>query len=299
MAEPLDLLAIGEVMAEIRQDADVGFQVGFAGDTYNTAVYCARARGRAGSVAYFSRVGTDPLSEQFMKQAEAEDLDTRYITSIEERPIGIYAVATDATGERSFSYWRDSSAARTLFAEADENLPVARITYLSGITLAIMEPSARRRLMDKLAKLSSTGETQVAFDSNYRPKLWENADVARDVMDEMWALTDIALPSVDDEMALFGDSSEGDVVKRFASRAWKACAIKRGVQGPISPTLPQRDTPRFTPAPKVVDTTAAGDSFNAGYLAAFLDGETEQACMLAGHALAKLVVASPGAIIAR
>ena len=66
----LDLLAIGEAMAELRNGSPAGsradFKVGFAGDTYNTAVYCNRTMGEGAKVGFFTRVGQDPLSTEFV-----------------------------------------------------------------------------------------------------------------------------------------------------------------------------------------------------------------------------------------
>jgi 2-dehydro-3-deoxygluconokinase len=49
----------------------------------------------------------------------------------------------------------------------------------------------------------------------------------------------------------------------------------------------------------VVDTTAAGDSFNGAYLAALLAGGSEADCLAGGHAMAAKVIGHPGAIIPR
>ena len=295
------LLAIGEVMAEIRLGSDGDFVLGFAGDTYNTAVYAAREMQQSGRVGYVTRVGREPLSTALLTQAAAEGLDVDHIAIDDERNIGIYAVATDAHGERSFSYWRSQSAARRLFAVEETALfmPHAEIVYLSGITLAILTPAARMRLFDMLAGLRQTKGTRVAFDSNFRPALWEDIATARATMARMWEITDIALPSIDDEMAISGLDSETAVIERFAGRDWDGIAIKRGVRGPVSPLIAEADLPEFVPAETVVDTTAAGDSFNAGYLAAFLRGAAETERMLAGHRLAARVVGAPGAIMPR
>lgn len=294
------LLAIGEVMAEIRTAGDDGFALGFAGDTYNTAVYAAREIGVPGAVAYLTRVGSEPLSAALVERAAGEGIDTTHVAVDPDRNIGIYSVSTDAHGERSFHYWRADSAARRLFAveETAMFMPGAEIIYLSGITLAILAPAARYRLVEALAARRAAG-TRIAFDSNYRPKLWDDAAAARAAMQALWEVTDIALPSIDDEMELFGDSGEAAVIDRFAERSWEGIAIKRGIRGPVSPHLDAAAHPDFPPADRVVDTTAAGDSFNGGYLAAFLAGKDEAARLAAGHALAARVVGAPGAIIPR
>ena len=294
------LLAIGEVMLEIRSTGDGKFAMGFAGDTYNTAVYAARQLGVAGAVSYLTRIGPDPLSFALMDRVGEEGIDVSHVAIDPDRNIGIYSVSTDTHGERSFHYWRADSAARRLFAveETAISMPQADIIYLSGISLAILTPVARQRLVDALASRRAEG-AKIAFDSNYRPKLWEDATTARSNMQAIWEIADFALPSIDDEMALFGDASEEEVIDRFAKKTWQGIAIKRGVRGPLSLHLAADEHPDFPSARTVVDTTAAGDSFNGGYLAACLEGAGEVERLLAGHELASRVVGVNGAIIPR
>ena len=287
----IDLLCIGEAMAELRQaPGQDGFVVGFAGDTYNTAVYAKRCLGTNGSVGFMSRIGSDPLSKALLATAQAEGLDTRTISQDDQYNLGLYSVSTDAAGERSFHYWRNQSAARRL---PTEDVSRARVIYLSGITMAILSPEQRQNLIRTLRRVK--GQCEIAYDSNYRPKLWESRQVAQAVTEQMWELADLAFPSTDDEMALFNDASEDSVVARFEQGRFAACTLKRAARGPLSLTH-KGPLPAFLPASNVVDTTAAGDSFNGGYLAARLSGQGEADCLLAGHELAARIVGVSGAI---
>lgn len=294
----MQLLAIGEVMAELR-GADGGFAVGFAGDTFNTAVYCRRLLPQDSRVGYLTRLGTDPLSEGFLALAKAERIDTAATVREAAHNIGIYSVQTDAEGERSFHYWRSDSAARQMFRDPADlaALAGADILYLSAITLAIISPEARGALIARLAELRGQGR-RIAFDSNYRPRLWPDRDTARDWIGRMWRITDIALPSADDERSLYGDADDAAVLSRLRGWGCRSGALKCGASGPVAfdAAVPPG---HFPPAARVIDTTAAGDSFNGAFLAALLTGRDEATAMDWGHRTASAVIGQPGAIVAR
>lgn len=292
----MQLLAVGEAMAELRQVGD-GFATGFAGDTFNTAVYARRLLA-PGSTGYVTRIGTDPLSDGFLRLARAEGLATDRMLRDRQANIGIYSVRTDALGERSFHYWRSASAARALFRDpADLDLLAGTgLIYFSAITLAVIDDAARGRLLDRLTVLRAEGHVRVGFDSNYRPRLWSDADTAREWVRAAWRLTDIALPSVDDEMALFGDTSHGAVMDRLRDWGCNFGALKRGAMGPLAIGGGAEDL-HFAPAEQVVDSTSAGDSFNAGFLAAVLGGRDIDTALVWGHETARAVVSAPGAIV--
>jgi len=277
-------------MIELSIDAP-GRQIGFAGDAFNTAVYMARGLA-PGSVNFATVLGQDALSDRMLAYFARQGLGTGRIRRHPDRLPGIYSIALDSAGERSFAYWREQSAARTLFEDGFASLEGADLVYFSGVTLAILPPEIRAALLAYLAAFPG----KVAFDSNYRPRLWQSADVAGAAMESAWGVADVALPSLDDEMALFGDVDAGAVLARLWSYGLTVGALKCGADGPL-PLDPDEPVGHFPRAENVVDTTAAGDSFNGAFLAALLTGATGAQAAQRGHAMAMRVIGAPGAIV--
>lgn len=288
----MKIFCVGEAMIELNPDR-AGAQIGFAGDTLNTAIYLKRAF-PAAEVEFVTVLGRDAMSARMEAFIASEGVGCAQITHHPERLPGIYAIATDATGERSFSYWRSLSAARTLFEGGFGQLQGADVIYLSAITLAILPPDLRGRLLAHLGQHPA----KVVFDSNYRPRLWEDRATAKACVSAAWAVCDIALPSVDDEMALFGDADAGAVLARLRGLGLRRGALKCGAQGAL-PLDPSVSPPPYPPVACVVDTTAAGDSFNGAWLGAVLQGADARDALAAAHAQACAVIGQPGAIIPR
>ncbi len=296
----LKVACIGEAMVELTLDRDRAgsARIGFAGDTLNTAIYLKRCAPDM-AVFYVTRLGQDQFSAQMLDFMQGEGLDTSLVGASVDRAPGLYAIATDAVGERSFAYWRDRSAARELFAGGGPQLSALAgfdVIYLSAITLAILTPGARADLMGWLQGFRRGGG-KVAFDSNYRPALWPDAQTARRAIEAMWRLTDIALPGLDDEQAIFGDTDRAAVRRRFVSYGVQAGALKCGAEGPVPFGLGTAADMKFAKAGHVVDSTAAGDSFNGAYLGAHLGGASPLDCLRAGHDLALRVLGVQGAIL--
>ncbi len=301
------VLCVGEAMAElVLGNDDVPPAIGFAGDTMNTAVYLKRLLGENTELCYVTVIGNDTLSNRLLNLLEAESINTAHVERSDKRLIGLYSITTDEAGERTFNYWRDRSAARTLFQSSSDldfsALSGAEMVYLSAISLAILPANVRMEFLKELDRLRKDTDLTVVFDSNYRPILWESQEEAQRVVAATYKITDIALPSIDDEQMLFDDVDEAAVLKRLMSYGIKRGALKRGEEGPLSlsseidPTMREIDLNDTSPV-QVIDTTAAGDSFNAGYLSAVLSGHDEQAAMRAGHACSTRVIGHRGAII--
>lgn len=301
--EAQTVYAIGECMIELQRSGS-GMDYRFGGDTLNSAVYMARLLDPAKvKVAYVTALGVDGMSAEMAASWEGEGIDTSCVLRLPDRLPGIYLIETDAGGERRFHYWRKDSAARHWLEAPDAGkvllkLAAARMVYLSGISLAILSPADREILIAALAQCRARGGS-VVFDNNYRPRLWESAEVAAEVYRRVLANCDIALLTLDDEQAIHGPGDALAAVERTRALGVSEVVVKCGAE----PCLVWADGQAVSVAPApvadVVDTTAAGDSFGAGYLAARLSGASAADAARAGHKLAGTVIRHRGAIIPR
>lgn len=292
----LSVRAIGEAMIEFAPLPDGHYRRGFAGDTFNTGWHMAQVLQGQADVGMVTRLGTDSISDVFAAQMQADGMVVSGISRDPARIMGLYQIALDGV-ERSFHYWRGNAAARGLAddpARLAQDLAGVGLIHLSGITLAILAPAARENLFAALGAAREAGAV-ISFDPNIRPRLWSSMQDMRQSVSHMLTLTDIALPSFDDEATHFDDRTPADTIGRMTQCGVTRIVIKDGA-GPvccwdhgIASTLP---TP---PVAQIRDTTGAGDGFNAGFLAACVQGQPMQAAVQAGQAIAACVLTQFGA----
>jgi 2-dehydro-3-deoxygluconokinase len=294
--------SIGECMVELRHRSETDLELAYGGDTLNFAVYLARlTRGRDVSIDYITALGDDRYSDAMLAMWRTEGIGCDLVARLRGRLPGLHTIRTDAQGERTFTYWRSASAARDVLRGAHGSRIGGRLAgydllYLSGITLSILDPTQRETLMALADQVRATGG-RVVFDSNFRPAGWPDRNEARATLDRMLRRVDIALPTLDDDQALFDVPDAAACAARLHGLGVAEIAVKLGPLGCyLSSDGRAVDVPA-EPVGRVVDSTAAGDSFNAGYLAARLAGAGPEAAGMAGNRLAARVIAHPGAII--
>ncbi|MFC6340044.1 sugar kinase [Pseudomonas sp. CCM 7891] len=298
---PLRIALIGECMIELQHRADGSLQQSFGGDTLNAAVYLRRELGEGPVVDYVTALGDDSFSDAMCKHWAEEGLGLGMVQRLPGRLPGLYCIQTDARGERKFLYWRNEAAVRDCFTTPAAEpilaaLPAYDVLYFSGITLAVLGEVGRERLLKTLIEARRQG-AKVVFDNNYRPRLWASVDAARAAYHKLLAQVDIALLTEDDERALFGHEDSEQVFAAYP--AIEEVVLKRGADDCLIRWRGERFAVPALVVEAVVDTTAAGDSFSAAYLASRLKGGTPQEAALAGHRLASRVIQVPGALIPR
>ena len=300
----ISVAILGECMLELsNEESSIGNdnnlrKLSFGGDTLNTAIYLSR---HDIDVSYVSALGLDSNSNWLIKNWEREGIVCSLVKRTPGLLPGLYMIDIDDEGERSFMYWRSSSAAREFFnnktsiEEALLELINFNYIYLSGITLAIMNKETRSVLFRLLANYKNKGG-KVIFDSNYRPALWPDEETAQAAYTEMYRLTNIALPTFEDEKELFSFQSEKETVISLTKLGVEEVVIKLGEEGCMFFTNHEFVYIKSNLV-DVVDTTAAGDSFNAAYLASRFSGLNQDEACKAGHFLAARVVQTKGAIL--
>jgi 2-dehydro-3-deoxygluconokinase len=283
-------------MLELARSGDA-WQLGAAGDTFNTALYLHRL---GAQVRYFTALGTDPFSDEMLQDWTREGLDTSLVLRDPARLPGLYAIRTDERGERCFYYWRQQAAARQLFKLAwiDTALQAAvqcDLLYLTGITLSLFDVTERRRWVDLATQVRRRGG-RVAFDPNYRPKSWSSAAEARAAMESIAPLVNILLTTNDDEKLLFGHRRTSETVAHWRNAGVEEVVVKLGTEGAAVHGTAESMLVTVPDVVQIVDSAGAGDSFNAAYLAARLGGATMERSAHAGNVLAGAVVQVRGAI---
>jgi 2-dehydro-3-deoxygluconokinase len=295
------VVAIGEAVIELTRGADGRFGATCGGDTFNTAIYLARA---GADVAYATALGDDPYSDGIVSLAAAEGVKTDLMLRVPGRLPGLRIVEAEATGKHRFRSWRGEAPARELFELADwsrvaESMIAARLIYFSGITLSLYSNAGLGRLLAVIEVARQQG-AKVAFDGNFRPHGWKgDLPRTRTVFIEALKRVDIALPTFDDEAVLWGDPSPEATVERLQAFGIGEIVVKNG---PNSALVAAGGHQEFIPPEEIVepiDTTAAGDSFNAAYIAARLGGDNPGLAATAGHKLAAKKVRHRGAIMPR
>jgi 2-dehydro-3-deoxygluconokinase len=292
-------LSIGECMVELSQAKDGHLRKGFAGDTLNTAWYARACLNEDWAVDYFTALGDDAMSDEMAAFIAKAGIGTGHIRRIRGKTPGLYMINLK-DGERTFSYWRDSSAARQLAADGDrlrEAIEASDVIYFSGITLAILTHEDVETLLSELRRARAVGKL-VVFDPNVRPRLWSSFDAMHTTISEGARTATIVMPSFDDEASHFGDDSISGTIHRYRALGARMVVVKNGAEGATIGTAEGETHVPAVKVSKIVDTTSAGDSFNGAFLSEYLKAHDPIAAARFAAKVAAKVIGQHGALVA-
>ncbi len=290
-----DLLCMGEPMLEFNQlpplpDGTVHYLEGHGGDTSNAAIAAAR---QGASVGYITAIGKDAPGDSFMALWQREGVDTATVMRTGDAQTGIYFVTHDAKGHHFLHYRKDSPAARYEPADLpEEALEAAKIFYASGISQGISS-SAADAVFAAIDIMRRRGG-RVAYDTNYRPRLWPPARAAA-VMHAAMANVDFAFPGMEDALVLTGLSNPDAILDFYLHLGSKVVVLKMGESGAYFADAHQR----VLIAPHrvlAVDATGAGDAFCGAFLARILAGDSPEHAARYASVAAALTCTGYGAV---
>jgi len=301
MTEQMKIALIGECMIELNEISPGVISQTFGGDTLNTAIYCARlARELPLAIDYVTALGDDTFSDRMVAFWEREGVGSSLVLREPRETPGLYYIELDEAGERIFHYWRSTAAAKKCFEFDDSERIIDALAdydgiYLSGISLAILTPASRERLIDRLVELAAAG-TAVYFDCNYRPHLWNSAGEAIAAYGRLYPISEIVFLTTEEADVLLDGAGEEETHRLLREAGAGESVLKDG-EKPCSiywngSTI---SVPALT-VDRVVDTTAAGDSFSAVYLVARKFGCSPENAATMAHQTAGYVVQHKGAI---
>lgn len=272
---------------------------GFAGDVFNTAVYLKRLFTDK-KVHLVTAVGDDNFSDDMVNYFEQEALTTDCVFRSREKIPGLYSIQLDEFGERSFTYWRNDSAARYVMNFIDQqvinDISKGDIFFFSGISLGVILPQHRDQFWSFISALKQAG-VSIAFDLNYRPKLWASKEEAQTQFKQAFDSANVLLPGVDDFAAIFDLDAVEDIIDFFNDYDFQELVIKNGEQNVFCISEEGQEIVDVTPVTKVVDTTSAGDSFNGAYLGARMAGSSVAQAVDLANQVAGFVIQHKGAIV--
>ncbi len=292
MEKILDLVGIGECLVEFSDLGDGQYQVGYSGDVLNALAAAGRLGLRTGIL---TALGDDPFLQGLLEVLEEERIDRSRVPVLEGKPNGIYFIHLDESGTRRFHFVRNNSAARETFTCQDLSQLIdyarsARALLFSSIPLAVMKD--HEKFLELLHAVK--GETILAFDLNVRRRLWEDVRDLIGPFQELAPLLDVLFVTDEDDAILFGQRPAGEALEDYARRGFRQIVFRRGG----APTLVKKESESFgVPVPhvtKIVDTTGAGDGFNAGFITAMLRHHASYECAAMGNATAAASLESRG-----
>jgi len=251
--------ALIDMLPRVTADGEQAFAPTPGGAVFNTAI----ALGRLGAPAGFFGGLSDDLFGVLLREALSASKVDHSLSNISGRPTTLAFVQLTA-GQATYAFYDENTAGRMLdTAELPELTNTVKALFFGGISL-VAEPCAQayEALMSREA-----AHRLIMIDPNIRPGFITDEPGYRARLDRMMAMADIVKLSDEDLRWLAGGGQISDLAQGLLERGPGLVIITQGARGA---TAFSREQTVFVAAEKtdVLDTVGAGDTFDAGVLAA-------------------------------
>jgi len=293
----INVCSIGEAMIEISNIKNSLYNQSFAGDTLNFCNYLDKKKLNA---FFLSAIGKSEINQSLLDFVKSKKISTKYIKKINQFEVGLYLIKNKDNGEKQFFYWRDESAAKHYFNNIDflnlyKELKNFDYIYFSGITLSIIHISKLNNFI-KLLNLLKSKKIKIVFDFNIRPSRWNKKNL-NIFLDSVLKFVDICFLSGED-MNYWKNKNDiksyEQIVRKYKL---KHSIFRKNAKFTYVFLNKTRYVFKNKLLKRVVDTSGAGDGFNAAYLSNFIVNNDPVLALKAGSSLGSKIVMKKGAIV--
>ena len=293
----INVCSIGEAMIEISNIKNSLYNQSFAGDTLNFCNYLDKKKINA---FFLSAIGKSEINQPLLDFVRSKNISTKYIKQINQFEVGLYLIKNKDNGEKQFFYWRDESAAKQYFNNIDflnlyKELKNFDYIYFSGITLSIIHISKLNNFI-KLLKLLKSKKIKIVFDFNIRPSRWNKKNL-NIFLDSVLKFVDICFLSGEDMNYWKNKNNIKSYEQIVRKYKLKHSIFRKNAKFTYVFLNKTRYVFKNKLLKRVVDTSGAGDGFNAAYLSNFIVNNDPVLALKAGSSLGSKIVMKKGAIV--
>ena len=292
----MDVITIGDAMVAMcpKEKGPIlfcnTFERKIGGAELNVAIGCARLGLKSG---WISRLRQDDFGKHILKTVRGEGIDTSQIELVEGYQTSVYFREVMANGDSRSFYYRENSPTSTMTAESlDENyFRNSKVLHITGVFPSINDNN--KEILLKAVELAKKNNLLISFDPNIRLKMWTKSQ-AREFINKFFSEVDILLVGDEEISILIDEEDTNEAIKKFHDLGIDKVVVKRGAKGAIgSDGSNIYDVAAIKPK-ALIDTVGAGDGFAAGFLSAYLKGDSFEESIEFANAVGSLVVGIEG-----
>ena len=293
----IKICAIGECMMELTNAKMELYSQSIAGDTLNFASYLDK---KIFDTSYFTAVGTSDISKRVISFLKKQKIKTNLVSLINSYEIGLYLIENSKAGEKIFYYWRDNSAAKFFFNNQklekwQNQLKKFQYVYFSGITLSLFENNNLHNFIS-LLELLKKKQVKIIFDLNIRNKRWSKKKLTS-YFSQTLPFANIFFASGEDLNFLKGSASLKTFINLIQKNNIEHGIYRNNARLNYSFYKDERYFIKNKIKKKVVDTSGAGDGYNAAYISKFIKFNDPQKALYAASQIGAKIVMKKGAIV--